>query len=760
MNKFYKKVIPILFIGSFLFMGAFLVFSSISAQTSTDAIGFRIVKNTEHYSAMRWYTEQGFTGSPQSLMVDGYEAVRDGRTVYVNAANIFENNLYTNINLISYNQGAEKETEDMFAQILKHWKFNTDLDGAGECVGLDEDGENCTLDEDCRFGEHCTSEKAQVRRDVRRMADLSEMDVALKGYNDNNGRYPVLGAGTYLSEKTISTWPSWEETLTEELGTSIPKDPINKMGDCLNENYDPETCWNEDEKSFDDRDPDPDVLALPDDSYTYVYSSENDGESYKVCALMETDYVQAEDRQCREDVIINKAPVIICDTMTGSVGKEFRGTVSAYDPDGGELIWSMTGVWGSWSPAPRLIDTGSTNQRVIYSSNAVLGTFIANIQVEDARQSIVSKNCQINIINRPPVIMNNPCYYLFQIGEQGEYRIKVVDPDGHNTSLSMSGSLPSGLELNNYTISGIPTASGETTVTMIARDSYDLSTTKQCSIRVGCRPDCSCAIGICSSDPPCSDTCGGTCVGRVDCTPPPAPDEYCGDGIVNLSETCNSCPEDVGECPLVDVECNDSCSLDEECLTGYCYFDEGYFPMCRERECPEYENCICPVPCDWTSFSSSCSGCAPNQEYRVAIGNSSENPSGCIPHGRCVSNCECNHSCEPEPEEPVCGNGDIEEGEECDDNNTINNDGCRSDCTKPECDEPCTAIGCGDGLTCSDDGRCRNSGCFGESDCICEDCGNGTCDAGENCDNCPDDCTVGCPCIFDVSQFDNCVFGL
>jgi hypothetical protein len=47
-----------------------------SAQTNGDAIGVRIIPNPNHYSVTQWYNEQDFTGSPQSIIVNGYPAIR------------------------------------------------------------------------------------------------------------------------------------------------------------------------------------------------------------------------------------------------------------------------------------------------------------------------------------------------------------------------------------------------------------------------------------------------------------------------------------------------------------------------------------------------------------------------------------------------------------------------------------------------------------------------------------------------------------
>ena len=131
--------------GKVVFLPVFLIFCffaslSISAETSPDAIAIRVISNPDYYSPDRWYAEKGFSGSPQSLTIDGFEAVRDGRTVYVNAANMVDSNgdgsldkMYTNIYLMSYTQDSESATVDIFGQALSHWKFLTNITGTGVC---------------------------------------------------------------------------------------------------------------------------------------------------------------------------------------------------------------------------------------------------------------------------------------------------------------------------------------------------------------------------------------------------------------------------------------------------------------------------------------------------------------------------------------------------------------------------------------------------------------------------------------------------
>jgi cysteine-rich repeat protein len=97
----------------------------------------------------------------------------------------------------------------------------------------------------------------------------------------------------------------------------------------------------------------------------------------------------------------------------------------------------------------------------------------------------------------------------------------------------------------------------------------------------------------------------------------------------------------------------------------------------------------------------------------------------------------------PSCEAAVCGDGELGAGEACDDGNTADGDGCRSDCTMEIC---------GDGLLdggeqCDDGNTVDGDGCA--ADCKVESCGDGVLDAGEDCDDgnivdgdgCRGDCT-------------------
>ncbi|MFH1837996.1 MAG: hypothetical protein ABH808_00645 [Candidatus Kuenenbacteria bacterium] len=54
-----------------------------------DIIGIRVYKNPKHISPLLWYKNNvPNSGNPQLIKVDGYEALRDGRSIYVSAGYI------------------------------------------------------------------------------------------------------------------------------------------------------------------------------------------------------------------------------------------------------------------------------------------------------------------------------------------------------------------------------------------------------------------------------------------------------------------------------------------------------------------------------------------------------------------------------------------------------------------------------------------------------------------------------------------------
>ena len=83
----------------------------------------------------------------------------------------------------------------------------------------------------------------------------------------------------------------------------------------------------------------------------------------------------------------------------------------------------------------------------------------------------------------------------------------------------------------------------------------------------------------------------------------------------------------------------------------------------------------------------------------------------------------------PPPAPPSCGDGVVDPGEECDDGNDDESDGCRSTCRRPSC---------GDGIVdpgeeCDEGRRDDSATCL--STCLVRRCGDGRLDPGEECDD-------------------------
>jgi len=97
---------------------------------------------------------------------------------------------------------------------------------------------------------------------------------------------------------------------------------------------------------------------------------------------------------------------------------------------------------------------------------------------------------------------------------------------------------------------------------------------------------------------------------------------------------------------------------------------------------------------------------------------------------------------------PVCGNGILDPGEECDDGNNVDGDGCNAECLIEFCGDGITQAGLGE--ECDDGNNVDGDGCSAE--CLIEFCGDGITQTGlgEECDDgntvdgdgCAADCTL------------------
>lgn len=274
------------------------LFSGIA--NSADAIGLRVYNNNNHFSPTLWYVNKFYPNLGDSLtksIIDGSSAAREGRTTYINAPDFSDgaDNVYTNMYLLSHSQGAGTTTLNIYNQLLANIFFNAgDLASGGleysDALNYCSEGatneENvCFSDLDCvkRNAGYCKSMKGKITRDTQRLADLQTIYTSMAGYygktrcsndlarlcktkidcyggGECGNYYPNLQAGTYITGKSYSVWPSWQDNLSKELGFALPVDPINKLWAwdgvantapfVCSDPFNPITCWNQTNKKL------------------------------------------------------------------------------------------------------------------------------------------------------------------------------------------------------------------------------------------------------------------------------------------------------------------------------------------------------------------------------------------------------------------------------------------------------------------------------------------------------------------------------
>ena len=266
-----------------------------------------------------------------------------------------------------------------------------------------------------------------------------------------------------------------------------------------------------------------------------------------------------------------------------------------------------------------------------------------------------------------------------------------------------------------------------------------------CSDGDACTFGDTCQGGVCAAGPvlscddgnPCSDESCEPGIGCVFSSNAAACDDgnacTSGDGCTNgvcvglLSETCDdgnpctadTCAPDVGcvqtptAAPCTD---DDACTVTDSCEDGVCVgsgapsCDDGN--DCTADSCAPETGCVFVPkegPCDdgdVCSASDTCQGGA-------CVAGPPLDCSGVV-QGLCQEGvCDPNTGCQIKMVSNCCGNGLVEDGETCDDKNSVGGDGCDPDCQteKPDvCFEdwlvgtPCNGVNYGNGCSPQDTG--------------------------------------------------------
>lgn len=320
-----------------------------------DAIGIRVYENENDQSARDWYYTQFGPAAPepQNLTVDGYPAVRAGRSVYVAAWNAIGPNvgdrLYPNVYLISYNEGASDETISIYNRMIDNWEFNINI---------------------------APTEKEEMLRDLQRATDLSSIYSKLLTYRTDKGSFPKLEGGSYVKMLSTSKWPSWQDALGAALNNStLPHDPIDKftVADppvlCSSANrYDQNTCWSDTLKRYE----------CPSDSFVYQYLGSADGSRASLFAHLE--YIH----YFNGGWYIGADPITdACSGLTEAecpcFNYEYNVTGTATDHDGPDItavdslvLNQVTTVSGTRALGVTVSDTGSGVARVEFYVDGIL----------------------------------------------------------------------------------------------------------------------------------------------------------------------------------------------------------------------------------------------------------------------------------------------------------------------------------------------------------------------------------------------------
>ncbi|MEK7615148.1 MAG: DUF4215 domain-containing protein, partial [Patescibacteria group bacterium] len=307
-------------------------------SNTSDAIGVRVIQNPNYLSPKAWFESQKFTAGYTDIKMDGYEGVQSGNTAYVVATNQFGGMLYPNIYVVSYNPNAGADAKEIFAQVLKNWRFNANTDvvtNVGLCqVGnayvkdKDQNFISCQWDGDCVetfVGTECTvskmqptaadqcplyktqnafcdSDKAKIQKDMKRLTDITTTVSAFGAYGDKNKHcsvtkgqsctadpqcpgtekcvrgYPSTIQGTFVPSMSVSTWDSWKSSFND-LQTTLPVDPINQYFlSCKDQgpDYDSGSCFNSKQGQF----------VCPSGSHVYGYQNIG-GEKYTLYSQLE-----------------------------------------------------------------------------------------------------------------------------------------------------------------------------------------------------------------------------------------------------------------------------------------------------------------------------------------------------------------------------------------------------------------------------------------------------------------------------------------
>ncbi|MBU4315146.1 IPT/TIG domain-containing protein [Patescibacteria group bacterium] len=606
-----------------------------------DVIGVRVISNASYLSPLAWYYASGFAGSPSETTVDGFNAVVDGRTTYVSVPNYSSGTLYSNMIVISYNLGASDETVDIYDQLVENISFVTNVGDLSLCHDsiAGSDSGLCVSDLDCSTGSTCGSSKKKLVRDIDRLNDITDLASSIASTT------PQLVSGTYVRSLDASAWTSWDDVLADEIGDSIEPDPLNAYNGCgagAYSSYDSETCVNQTTGAY----------VCPVGSYTYHYR-----------ALGSDGYMLGAELEFQSGTWATDIDLDTTDNRQINIGALGSGDGFANGPAfcNGTTVWGVSSTCGDG-----IVGSGETCEigDTSVGASCTTSTSLSGFYVTECNSTCTGYTTPTDALCDPLSCGNGVIEGAEQCDDgslNGSYGFCGADCTDADRVYCGDGSLAGG-ELCDC---GAVTPPGGAAYGGGA---------------------CSILNGVYSTS--LANTCAWDCSG---------PGPYCGDEQVDDAEECDGNTDSYSEklCSVGTSTDGNKCDSDDDCVSlTFSYDGESYVGTqsvgtcgvtSLADDCPYTTVCVEGDPdkmglaCTVDSYCNSSAGgdgvCSTYayQTTRTRTCNSSS----CI----WVEDWEDILCRAP----GSCGDGIVDDGEECDDGNDDSSDACTIECTLNVC---------------------------------------------------------------------------
>ncbi len=697
--------------------------STAATDDAGDVIGVRIMSNPEHLNPLAWYKAQGFTGSPAETTIDGFQALTDSRSTYVAMANSTTSGLYTNILVISYNEGASVVTQAVYEEMVANLSFLTNVASTAVCSSTAST--SCTADAECPSGETCLDDKSKITRDTKRMGDLKDIATSVEEYSDENqtcsattaqscsddsdcpdgetceATIPTLSSGTAVRSLVSSAWGSWVESFGGALdGSDVPTDPLNSYAACTG--YDSATCVNQTSGSY----------SCPDGSYVYHYRAVGARE-YELAMDLEytaTSWVSALDSDSTDNVTYYTSSY--CDGDVYGTSSACGDGIIGLNASGVTEICETGDVQSAACIYDAGTDATSTSDDTMGTANAECNSTCLGYDAVAADATCSADSCGDGVVNGTETcddgVMNGEYGYC---GDLCSYTGATYCGDGVISGGEVCDCGDS--TMTNAAILGAAKPYGGSSGSCTGSHTAGSNGTYAANLNTTCAWDC-----------------GG-------------PASYCGDVVVDAGESCDGdtdswegalCGDHETECTS-DADCVNDGTTDHQC--GAVYGSCPTARVCRGGSMDGYPCSIESWPAAtitefgqsyldgvelalWvaclsgaTTDSSDDGLCdASDQVYQTAYTRS------CDDDTASTSTCGwntwnyCNYNGQS------CGNGVIDGSEECDDGNDVATDACTTICTTNVCGDAYIY----DGLEECDEGTENGAGCDSAYESTCTAC--------------------------------------